>query len=194
MKHLQVLTVVFFLMLSAVAAGDDGKAAQVQAESAPSSGTIYRTTDENGNVIFTDSRPEKGPSERVVLPRANAVPMPKAHQPDPEIVSQEPEKAKRKPYQTLQITNPSSEATIRDPVEPVAIDVALEPALQADDELVVFDNGVRLDDMTLEENPDRGTHVLTAKVRNAQGKILIESPPVKVFIHQTSVRNIRRVP
>ena len=94
-------------------------------------------------------------------------------------------------YEVLTISSPGSGATIRNPVEPVPIEVAIKPQLQPGDRLELMDNGKVLSGTSLVQ-PERGAHRLQARILNAEGKILIESDVIEIYIHRTTVGNIER--
>ena len=68
------------LSLAATAEEEEG-ASRVDAADAPAS-KIYRTTDEKGNVVFTDQPGENSRSEEVKLKTTNTVPIKKVEMPE----------------------------------------------------------------------------------------------------------------
>ncbi|WP_198588698.1 DUF4124 domain-containing protein [Alloalcanivorax mobilis] len=148
--------------------------------------TIYRTTDKNGNVVFTDNPADKSRAEPVRLREPNTVPM-KAPLPvgEPKAADDKQQPAFQG-YQRLAITSPEDQATVRNPSSPVPVRISLEPALRDGHRLVVLDNGTPLQGQAL-ENPNRGSHTLQVEVRDASGASVARSEPVVIYVHRTSV-------
>ena len=96
-------------------------------------------------------------------------------------------------YRHLEITSPAAEATIRNPEGGVQISVDLQPALQDGDTVVIFDNGVQQTGLEINA-PERGVHVVIAKVLGEDGEVKIESAPVEFYIHQSTAYDFRRRP
>ena len=71
---------------------------------------IYKTTDEDGNIVFTDRPAASGSTtEKVELnPTNTAPPPPEVSRPEPEVVEEEPE---QESY-TVVIDSPTNETTI----------------------------------------------------------------------------------
>ena len=163
--------------------------AQVPAQTQPdpaAESKIYRSVDENGTVIFSDQPSQESASEEVQLRKPNAVPMKRVTLPEGNAGSNEKELAEA--YRTLVITSPEPESTIRNPMEPVPVEVDLVPSLQDGHRLVLFDNGEEQPGLAL--NPMiRGSHSLVVKVLDAEGEVLIASSPVTVYLHRTTVQN-----
>ena len=167
-------------------------AVEVDGEEPNASAKIYRSVDKNGNVIFSD-QPAEGASasEEVHLRPPNAVPMKRVKLPEAESQIEEDEPPEG--YRSLVITRPEPESTIRNQQEPVVVSVDLQPSLQGDDRLVLFDNGEAQPGMAL-NTVIRGTHTLVVKVLNSDDEVLISSEPVQVYIHRSTVQNFRNSP
>ena len=156
---------------------------------------IYRTTDEKGNVVFTDKPEETGGAEEVKLRKMNTVPIKKVEL--PEAVA-EPEDTKQKSqtvdaYTSLTITSPESGATLRNPTDAVYISVNLQPSLQPGDRLVLLDNGAEQPALQLDA-PERGVHNLIVKVVGEDGETRIASESVELYIHRSTVSDFRSAP
>ena len=167
-------------------------AVEVDGEEPNASAKIYRSVDKNGNVIFSD-QPAEGASasEEVHLRPPNALPMKRVKLPEAESQIEEDEPPEG--YRSLVITRPEPESTIRNQQEPVVVSVDLQPSLQGDDRLVLFDNGEAQPGMAL-NTVIRGTHTLVVKVLNSDDEVLISSEPVQVYIHRSTVQNFRNSP
>lgn len=159
-------------------------------EAAGPASVIYRTTDANGNVVFTDNPADKSRAEPVRVRKPNTVPMSAPARPARPDAAGPPDDSPFQGYQTVAITSPVDQATLRDPRDPVAVQVNVVPALQAGHRLVLLDNGVPLDSPML-NNPDRGSHSLQVVIEDEQGARLAASDPVVVHVHRSRARQGR---
>lgn len=98
------------------------------------------------------------------------------------------------PYDQLSIAEPATDQVIWSNEQTVSVGVAIEPFLQTQEghRLVILLDGHPVaapgDEMSLTlTNVDRGTHTLTAEVRDAQGRVLVQSAPVVFHLKQHSV-------
>ena len=161
-------------------------------EEAKGAAKIYRSVDKHGNVSFSDQPVEgSGASEEVHLRPPNAVPMKKVRL--PQVDPGAAEKEQTQEYRVLVITSPEPESTIRNPQEPLPVAVDLQPSLQGEDRLVLFDNGEAQPGMEL-NTLIRGTHSLVVKVMNPDDEVLISSEPVQVYVHRSTVQNFQNKP
>ena len=98
-------------------------------------------------------------------------------------------------YRSLEIWKPAQDEAIVNTAGSVSVRLRLEPGLADNHSIFLFLDGQRVDnqpldalDFQLNEVP-RGTHALTAMVTDADGKTLIQAPPVVFHVVQTSVAN-----
>lgn len=165
---------------------------EAEEEEVKGAAKIYRSVDKHGNVIFSDQPAEdSNDSEEVHLRPSNSVPMKQVKLPQAD--SQAAEKEQTQEYRSLAITSPEPESTIRNPQEPVPIVVDLQPSLQGEDRLVLFDNGEAQPGMEL-NTVIRGTHSLVVKVLGPDDEVLISSEPVQVYVHRSTVQNFQDRP
>ncbi|AFT68907.1 PKD domain containing protein [Alloalcanivorax dieselolei B5] len=184
MKTTTVLLITFMGVCAAVSARADA-VPETRGE------TIFRSVDEHGNVTFTDAPPEGRDAEAVRIGPTNTVPGPQRARP-----SAEPPESSQPVfggYQRLAIVSPQPNATVRNPEGAISVEVALEPALQAGHRLEILDNGKPLSGTALRD-PERGSHVLVARVLDQQGKELKRSAAVTVHVHRTSRLQSGRAP
>jgi len=153
--------------------------------------SIYRTTDKDGNVIFTDAPPaDAGSAEPVGLQRTNTAPPP-PERPDLQTDEGEKSTAEEAPY-SVTITSPASETSI--PMGPgnFTVRVRIDPPLQKYESLQLFMDGEPrggpqasvIWDLT---NVFRGAHDITVGVLDRDGETLATSAPVRVYVHRPSV-------
>ena len=138
--------------------------------------TVYKTVDEDGNIIFTDK--PSATSEEIELQELQTIknPNPAQYQPLPK---KSPEPDLSKLYKSLLITNPADGSGLRDNAGNVSISVSLQPSLRPGHSLVIT-----LDDKEIAKgsslsvslsNVDRGTHSIGASVIDSSGKQLIST-------------------
>ncbi len=152
---------------------------------------IYRTTDEDGNVTFTDAPPaDSNAAEPVGLnPTNTASPPPKM--PSLRSTRTEPEAA-REPLYRVVINKPANETSI--PMGPgnFSVTVSLMPDLRKYDSLQLFMDGEprgapqasKFWDLT---NVFRGAHDITVGVIDSDGETVAISDPIRVYVHRPSV-------
>jgi hypothetical protein len=158
-------------------------AASAQAE-------IYKSVNENGEVIFSDV-PSQG-AERVRVPEIptyTPVPIPVAT-PEPAAA----ETSAGESYKTLAISRPGNDETIRSNAGILNVAVSLKPELQTGigHRVQFFMDGqpygkplARLS--TSFTNVDRGTHTVAAAVIDENGDVLIEAAPVEFHLLRASL-------
>lgn len=151
---------------------------------------IYRTTDEQGNVIFTDTPPADGSvREEVELQPINTTPAP-TPMPRPTPASDSTEEAAETARAV--ITSPANETTIAMGPGNFSVSASVEPALQVGQSLQLNMDGSPHGepqqsggwDLT---NVFRGAHDLTVSVLDNEGKVLTTSAPVRVYVLRPSV-------
>lgn len=151
---------------------------------------IYRSVDEEGNVIFTD-QPDANARKVEIEPTNILKPLEsKAVVPNKEV---EPKEAFK--YQLLEITTPEDGISLRN-ISQLSIAAQLIPNLHKQHKIRFLDNGAPLREpsrslaMTIQD-PDRGTHQFQAQVIDEKGNTLISSASVSVHVHKTSILHPR---
>lgn len=161
---------------------------------------IYRSRDAQGNVIFSDRKPDES-AEPVRLPPTNTM---------PEVaVPTQPQDATAAPaapagdaavgYRTLAITAPLDGETIVNPAGYVAVAVAVDPPLQERHSLrLLLDGepaGVAQQGAVELQGLVRGAHTLQLLVVDDTGNVVQESAAVTVQVHRPVPRRpIRPAP
>ncbi len=151
---------------------------------------IYKTTDEHGNVIFTDQPPASTSSSQPVdLPQTNITPAtPVRPSPTPEPIPEEP----AAPELSVAITVPANETTI--PMGPgnFSVTVDVKPGLDSSSQLQLYMDGVPWGDPQRGTswaltNVFRGAHDITVAVVDEGGKHLAGSDPIRVYVLRPSI-------
>jgi hypothetical protein len=153
---------------------------------------IYRWKDSEGNVIYSDT-PQPG-SEKVTLQETTilpSAPVPKS----PEESSTE----KRGPvkYESVAITSPTDEQTIRENIANVSVAISVRPGLQTGfgHQLQLLFDGQEVEapgrktSFTL-PGVDRGAHTVQAVILESDGGAVTRSPITTFFVHKQSVPRI----
>ena len=154
----------------------------LQADQSPQ---IYKWTDSNGNVNFSD-KPHAG-AEEIALPKVQTYSTPKISVPEP---SSEPVTDAEAPvYHKISIVQPVDQTTIRNPQGYVSILIELKPKLKRGDKLQIILDGAPLNKPQATtvfalQDINRGSHTLAAQVVDAQGKILNTSDTISFFMQQ----------
>lgn len=153
---------------------------------------VYRTTDKDGNVVFTDTPPaDGGPTERVEIRQPNTTPAPQVlptPSAQPGTKSTEPEALP----QEVVIVSPADETSF--PMGPgnFDVDAKVTPALGESESLQLYIDGIPWSGPQREQhwvltNIFRGAHDLTVSVLGSEGQAQTTSKPVRVFVHRPSV-------
>lgn len=153
--------------------------------------SIFRTTDEHGNVIFSDTPPANAKqSERVELRPTNTTPAP-PQQPEPTAPPAAEEDEEAISY-TVSIADPANETSF--PMGPgnFSVSARVEPELGEADSLQLFIDGIPWGDPQPSAswnltNIYRGQHDLTVTVIDSNGEALASSAPIRVFVHRPSI-------
>jgi hypothetical protein len=158
-------------------------------------GQIYKTTDANGNVVFTDI----APVDRSGQPTAKEVTVPPLNSYDPPVIQSTPAapstpagSASPGYYAQLDVLTPTEDETIRDNAGNVQIEVAITPPLRSDHRLLLVLDGTATEVEAVNgvfelSNVDRGTHTAGARAVDRQGNVLIESNPTTFNLQRVAL-------
>ncbi|WP_416138352.1 DUF4124 domain-containing protein [Halomonas sp. HK25] len=162
--------------------------------------TIYRTTDAQGNVVFTDN-PDRG-GEQVELAPLTVVPSsgevrtgqtaPRLEGSDAAAASGSPGQPFM-PYDSFRILSPSHEQAF--PVGSagnVSVELGIDPQLREDHRVrLLLDGQVSQTAMHttafMVANMNPGEHVLQAELLDGSGAVRHRSSPVTIYVHRASV-------
>lgn len=149
---------------------------------------IYKWTDSQGNVHFSD-KPHQGAQE-IELPEVQTYsppPVPQANANNQENGEEETDS-----YESISITQPENEATLRNNQGLVNVSVELKPSLKTGDKLQMIFDGQKLGAAQttpnfIINNVYRGSHTIAVQVVNADGKVLMTSDSITIFMHRPRV-------
>ncbi len=154
--------------------------------------SIYRTVDEDGNVVFTDAPPAdtRKKIERIENPHINSMPPPGDIAPPP-APADEPQDAQ--PGFEVVITAPANEITIPNGPGNFSVSASVSPTLQGEHSLQLFMDGSPWGDPQRGArwsltNVFRGQHDLTVGVIDESGETLAMSEPVRVYVFRPIAR------
>jgi len=156
------------------------------------SAEIYRSVDENGNVIFSDT-PSEG-AEKIEVKEAQTVDAPST-----EPFRYEPPPGEPPPrYQAVTISSPQNDQSIRANAGNVSVSMSVTPGLRRGDRLVLLMDGKQVasgsSTSVSMKNVDRGTHTLRARVIGRDGKTLASSDPVTFHLQRHSIQHPKPPP
>ncbi|HEY5647123.1 MAG TPA: DUF4124 domain-containing protein [Pseudomonadales bacterium] len=143
---------------------------------------IYRTVDEQGNVVFTDVPPREGEeSAQIVIEAPNSFDAREATpQTDAWIV--EPTDDAAAPafsYETLSIVSPPNDEAVRENAGNVSIVADVNPGLQYGHVMRLLMDGAVVQEGRQTTfalaNVDRGTHVIGLEIIDEQGQVVARS-------------------
>jgi hypothetical protein len=152
---------------------------------------LWTWRDANGVVHFSDT---PGPGAKRVDLVVTGPPSGSATAPAPATAGTvaQPPAAPGTTYNLLEIWQPENGASFFDADSTVNVRIRTEPAVAEGDSLRLYLDGMRLEgaNNTLEytlENLDRGTHSITATIRDAKGVEKIRSQPVVFYMKQNTI-------
>ncbi len=169
-------------------------------------GEVYKWTDSQGNVHFSDT-PHEG-AEQLKMPETQSYSSPKSkkesdaneHNEDSESqVSGESEaevsgesESQDNFYTRVEITQPSSEGTVRNNQGNVVVAVEVEPVLLKKDNVrIVFDGqplGKPQHSLTFQLNGiNRGSHTIAVQVLSSDDNVIKTSSTITFYMHRPRV-------
>jgi len=150
---------------------------------------IYKSVDENGNTVFSDSPPDSN-AEKIELGPINTIPAPdlpaRRNNPD------EPT-ARDSRYETFEITRPQPDESIRSNAGNISIALKVAPAIDrgANDQIVITMDGREIARGTQTsinlDNVPRGSHTLNAVIVSSNGKKLATANSVEFHVLRVTV-------
>lgn len=150
------------------------------------SAAIYKWTDEQGNVHYSDE-PHEGAAP-MDLP-----PVPVFESPDIQVdLTPPPQPDEAGTYQAFAIADPEREATVRNDDGVLDVHLRVEPELKPGHRVQLYLDGQPVGPP--KPSPDlrlsgiyRGAHTVSAAIVNGTGQTLAEAGPVTFYMHRPSV-------
>jgi len=158
---------------------------------------IYRSTDENGNPVFTNTPPSDDAKPMKLDPLTTVPPADtsteNAASDTGQAADNEPQAP---PYAGVEVVYPPADQAVRHNGGLVPFRVKLAPdgrALATKDRVeIILDGKVRGSGHSLQVSVspvNRGPHTVRARVVDSKGNTVVESAPVKFFLLRASVGN-----
>jgi len=153
---------------------------------------IYKTVDEDGKVIFTDT-PKDKKAEPVDLPEVNtqpAIPITIKLSPPKD----EKKKEERKPGDyKITMTAPANETTVTMGQMTLASKVTITPELEDGHKIQFYLDSTKQGKASTATNYTykdlyRGTHSIHAAIVDKKGKVLKQSEAVTIYVHRPRVK------
>ena len=150
---------------------------------------VYKWTNEEGVVIYSDI-PQEG-AERIRVDTGGRSADSRTGEKG-EDQSGSAGEAEAVSYESLKITQPADDATVRSNEGTVTVSLSLSPTLGEGHEVKIILDGVELEDgmkgtLFSLNNLNRGTHSLQTRVVDAEGTELISSDSINFHLRQASI-------
>ena len=153
---------------------------------------VYKRVNPDGSVEFTDVPEEIGEKPIEVAPSSSYSPPPQPPSTAPEPAVKETEFS----YESVSITGPANDATIRDNEGNISISVESTPGLRKDHHYLLKMDGKPVGEGSSRtfslNNVDRGSHNFIVQILDQDKKVLIESKSVVVHLHRAFVKPNKR--
>lgn len=153
----------------------------------PANAALYKGLDAEGNVVYSD-RPFEA-AEKFTAPAISVVETPESKAVKKATEDEKPAEFK---YTDFDIASPANKETIRNQPD-VVVSLKLKPGLNEAESHSIW---LLLDGKAVVKNAkslslplgrlNRGAHEIQAQVRDGNGKIVLRTRAVVVYIHQTS--------
>jgi hypothetical protein len=148
------------------------------------SSRIYRTVDEDGNVVFTDIPPREGETaEQIIVTTPNTFDSEQVLGPREEWVVEPEDEVEEQTfsYSSLIVRSPVNDAPIRENAGNITIVSVASPTLRLGHKMRLMIDGQLVEEGNRAEfsltNVDRGTHWVVMEIYDADGELLIRSEP-----------------
>ena len=139
---------------------------------------IYKYTQPDGKVVYSDRPPPVDQAEEVTLEPLQTFNLPAVSSPKKPVAKKEEPAG----YEEFKVTSPSDDATIRDNGGNVSVRLSLSPALRSGHSIEVTMDGKSIGSgnstsITL-TGVDRGSHTVQAAVKDDGGNVIARSTSI----------------
>lgn len=155
---------------------------------------VYKVTDDQGNITYTDTTPVETAVEEVLLPPVNKVPtLTPAVAPSPDAADTELLPV-FSGYSFAALVSPLNDSLVHFDQPQVLAQLALTPELGVDHRVQFYVDGSACGHpVATTSHPiaglERGTHHISARVLSSQGAVLVIAEPVIVHVQRHFKRN-----
>lgn len=158
---------------------------------------VYKTVDENGNVVYTDRSPEDG-SKPMDLPELSVIEAPdyqKTTRPTADGATGEETgeslKSLRQKYRDFSIISPTNEETVVNPDQAIPVAWSMANPLAPGMTVTLFVDGKKMSATTQPIIPvpalERGEHTLTAELRDEKNRRIASAKPVTFYVRRPNI-------
>jgi hypothetical protein len=150
---------------------------------------IYKTVDENGNVVFTDN-PKGNEAEEVQLPEVNTQPATRITIKLSPPKEEEATDKKQKPEKyTITLESPAHETTVTMGQMSISSSVSISPALAEEHSVQFYMDGKPSGKASHATSHTfgqlyRGAHKIHAAILNKKGKVLKKTKAATIYVHR----------
>lgn len=149
---------------------------------------VYKRVNPDGSIEFTD-KPEEIGEKPIVVPPPSSYSPPPAPKPAPPAAAS---KTAVVSYESLTITSPPNDTTIRDNEGKITITAGSKPGLQKGHRYKLLMDGKEAgkgpNNSFEVKNVDRGSHSFTVQIIDENARVIVQSEPVTVHLHRASAR------
>ena len=150
------------------------------------SAQVYRTTDSNGNVIFTD-KPPPGGAEEVKLNPTNTTPGTEMRAAPEPVAEDDEEESDEEIEYSIRISAPADGSTIPMGIGSFRVIAAVSPSLEEGETLQLIMNGSNHGEPQTQnswalENARRGEHSIVVARYNSDGDVLATSEESRILV------------
>lgn len=168
----------------------------------PLTAQVYKTTDTDGNVVYTDRPPADG-SKPIKLAPISVIESP-SYPKKPE-ADKEGEKANelslrdmRRKYKDFAIVSPQPEESVWHPDEAITVAWSVRYELQPGMQVTITVNGQPYATTTNRIIPigslDRGEHIVTAELKDVKNRKIATAKPVAFYVKRPNIHTNRARP
>jgi len=153
---------------------------------------VYKTVDEDGNVIYTDQPPE-GDVQPMDLPKISVVKTEPLPFPQATFEGSGGSGTAANPYGSLEVLEPTADQTYWGTGGTVTVRLNVDPGLAAGHRIQYFIDGAKVGRTTslaqLFPEIDRGEHQLRAEIVDENGDVVTSSASITFHMKQQSQQN-----
>lgn len=151
---------------------------------------VYKSTDANGNVTYTD-QPDKN-TRPVDVRDTNSIPAVKISEPDKDAAESPSTDTETVTYRSVRVVEPANDSSIPHGPGNFTVSASSKPELAKNHALQLYMDGKAYGESNTTgsfalTNVDRGTHKLKVSVVDAAGKKIKSSKTIKVHVFRPSV-------
>ena len=153
---------------------------------------VYKRVNPDGSVEFTDKPEEIGEKPIEVSPPSSYSPPPPPRPAAPAAATKKADVS----YESVSISSPAHDATIRDNEGNISVSVSVKPGLQTGHSFILMMDGKEAgkgpQNSFQLKNVDRGSHNFSVQVIDGTGKIMVQSKSVTVHLHRATAKGIMK--